>query len=535
MRKSIITGIAVCILLAVFAFVFTKYKVQNTFEYRKYHHEESKGADSSIGPEGMPEDGSVDVDEFASHLPLIIIDINGQDIPNIIKSEGSVREYVDPNVTDPWVMGDVKIINNKDSHNTILDSAQISTKCKIKIRGNSSRRFEKKQYGIKLVDELGEELEMPLLGMEADEDWVLSNSLIDPSLIRNYLAYTVGGQLFPYTPDARFCEVFFKEGTEYQYMGLYLLTESIKRGKGRVDISSFKPNAERLSFIICRDRKDNTRTTLNTWASSDQKCYGYFTFKYPAEKDLTAESVRRIEEEISEIEKVLYSTDPQVFKTYPQYIDVDSFVDYFVLNEFFMNHDAGSNSTYYYQDENKKLTMGPLWDYDNCWDNYSMTPGDPDYMVYVEKPWFEKLIQDPAFQDRLCSRYHELRKNILSDEYLNDVIDDTMTFLGNAAMRESSRWRSVYMQNHALHDAEEGKGFVIERNRNTLEEDIIRLKDVQTLHGQWLDEHMDDFLSAYVNPNIDKDRSHGTSEIAVLAFVAFVSMLAVVRLMLYNR
>ena len=158
---------------------------------------------------------------------------------------------------------------------------------KIKLRGASSRSFQKKQYGIKLLDDEGKELEAPLLGMDADEDWVLSNSILDASQIRNYIAYNLAGQLMPFTPECRFVEMFIKDGDSYNYRGLYLLTEPVKQGKGHVDIQDYNPRDKRPAVILVRDRADDTKTTLSTWASDQQLTYGWFTIKYPKDSLLT--------------------------------------------------------------------------------------------------------------------------------------------------------------------------------------------------------------------------------------------------------
>ena len=215
--------------------------------------------------------------------------------------------YRNEAITEPWEEMTISIIDNKNNVNTLGDEAAFSSNGLIKIRGASSRNFEKKQYGIKLLDEQSLESEVSLLGMEADEDWVLSNSILDSSYIRNYMAYNIGGQVFPYTPEARFCEVVIHNDGKYQYYGLYLLLENIKKAEGRVNIADFNPYENRLSYIVCRDRKHEGKLTLSTWASDSQLCQGYFTFSYPKEELLTSEVISRVEDDISTIEKILYS------------------------------------------------------------------------------------------------------------------------------------------------------------------------------------------------------------------------------------
>ncbi|MBQ6886502.1 MAG: CotH kinase family protein [Lachnospiraceae bacterium] len=530
MKKTIVTALTVVIVLGIFCMVFSKVHFDVSTSVREYQHEEKSQADSSIGETTIAKDGTIDPESFVSHLPLVVIDTNGEEIPYIYEFNDDMSDkfYKDENITNPWLGMTISVIENDNYVNTVMDSPSLKTNGLIKIRGASSSTFEKKQYGIKLLDENEQESELSVLGMEADEDWVLSNSILDSSCIRNYMAYNIGGQIFPYTPEAKFCEVIMKDGDTYNYCGLYLLTETVKKAEGRVNIADFDANENQLSYIICRDRRNQTKTTMSTWASDSQLCYGWFTFQYPKEELLTDDVVHRVEEQLSTIEKVLYSEDYEEFLTYPKYIDVDSFVDYFVVNEFFMNYDSGNNSTYYYQDHAHKLSMGPLWDYDNCWDNYSMEAGDAEYIVFILRPWFEKLVQDPAFVEQVCERYAELRETILSTEYIESFIDDTVSYLGNAIKRDRSRWRAVYEEEHMLHVVEEGQGYVIDRNRETHEEEIIRLKDMMTRHGEWLDEYMDDFLSEYV-VEVEQGKDVQTTSAAALIFVVgFMVMIVLI-------
>ncbi len=529
MRKKRTIILAVVSVLVIFCCIFSKAKTEVSSSVRIYQHEENRNVDTTVGITEIPEDGIVD-EHFETHLPLVIIEGDIDAIPDIYTvSEGEKpRDYIDENVTNPWIDMKISIYDSHEGNNKVIDEPVVSSDGLIKLRGFSSRRYEKRQYGIKLLDNQGEEAEISLLGMEADEDWVLGANTLDATYIRNYVAYNIGGQIFPYTPEARFCEVLVKQGEHYEYLGLYLLSESVKKAEGRVNIADFNANENRLSYIICRDRKDLTRTTLSTWASDDQKCYGWFTFKYPKEELLTDDVVHRIEEQISQIEQVLYSEDYEHFLTYPEYINVDSFVDYFVVNEFFANYDAGDNSTYYYQDYAHKFSMGPLWDYDGCWDNFIAEVANEDCLVYPEQPWFEKLVQDPRFVALVCERYEELRKTILSSDYVESVIDETADYLGNAVLRERSKWRETYDANHLLAEVEDGRGYIINRNRDTYEEEIIRVKDIMRCHAEWMDEYMDDFLNQYINEEIPENDVGMMSAIASMFIFTIIVVIVMV-------
>ncbi len=521
-------------MLLFFIFYFSHLNTDYSKSVRAFHHELYKNIDSSLGPDTMPVSGRTHESSFKTHLPIVILDMNGKQPPDIYKTLGSeqARTYANQNQTNPWIDMHITVIDNRNHSNMLTDEPTFVNDGLIKLRGNSSRAFKKHQYGIKFFADKDkkQELEYPFLGMNADENWILSNSILDSSQIRNYVALTIGGVIVPYTSDVRFCEVFTKEEGKYIYQGLYLAVEPIKRGKDHVNIAKYKKNDLNPSYIICRDRKNYTQTTLSTWASENNICYGWFTFKYPKERDLTDRFVSQVERDLSHIEHILYSDNLQEFLTYSQFIDVPSFVDYFIVNEFFMNYDAGDNSTYYYKDYARKLTMGPLWDYDNCWDNYKLAAGDAEYIVFKERPWFERLVRDPHFVQKLDKRYKQLRKTILSQEYLDSYIDDTVAFLGNAVLRDRSRWSAVYQKEHMLATVKEGRGYIINRNRDTYQDEIIRLKDMAFTHGKWLDNYMVPFLSEYEDTRIAQKTQTYYSIALVIFVICFITLLYIITL-----
>ena len=332
MKKSWIAAFVIIAVLAIAVPVLTALIPENRIKASTdYQHEVDGEVNPQLGSATVPEDFILD-EEFVTHLPLVVIDLQGNEIPNIYKwtSDGNGREYNEVGLAnpDPWVSMSISIIDNDNNENHLTDAPQLTNNGKIKLRGMTSRNYSKKQYGIKFMDG-EEELETSVLGMEADEDWVLSNSLIDLSGVRNYLAMNIGRQIMPYTAEVRFCEVVFKDGDTYTYQGLYLLSESVKKATGRVEVEDYRDNAATTSYIVCRDRYNKTKLTLSTWASDQQLCYGWFTMVYPKDDMLSESAVSAIEEELSKIEKILYSDDPEEFLKYREYLDVDSFVDYF--------------------------------------------------------------------------------------------------------------------------------------------------------------------------------------------------------------
>ncbi|MBO4776837.1 MAG: CotH kinase family protein [Lachnospiraceae bacterium] len=513
------------IVLIVFVIVFTKEKTTRySLETRTIQHIEDADANPNIGPTEVNPDGTVDPETFETHLPLFVIDTNGEEVPDIydvLDTDTQERIFKDPEVTDPWIDVTMYIVDNDNDVNKITDEPYFSNNGKIKLRGNSSRKFAKKQYGIKLLKKNGEELEYPLLGMDADEDWVLCNSILDASYLRSYVAYNIGGLLNPYTPEVRFCEVIRKNGDEYEYLGLYLLTESIKKSDGRVNIETYKGNTTNLSYIVDRDRFDQTTTMVPTYGSDSQICFGYFNLIYPKKDKADEATVKAIGDEISQIEKTLYSDDKKEFLEYSNYIDVDSFIDYFVYNEFMMNYDSGLHSTYYYRDKSHKFSVGPFWDYDNCLDNYKLEAAGFDWMVMPSRPWYEQLVKDPLFDQKLVSRYKELRKSILSDRFVEEFVMDADAYLGNAALREHSRWGATYEEECALF-VSEVEGFDIDRTRKTQDEEVVRLLDAQKLHADFLDDHMGNLLKDYIDEDLDTGSRKFFSAAAIVMMIIFV-------------
>lgn len=530
MKRSLLIAAAVLVLLGLGLSLLTVYNPDNKIKnIEDYQHVMESDADSSIGSATLPEDYVLD-ESFVTHLPLVVIDLQGNRIPNThqFTEDGYGREYTEEGLLnpDPYVSMTIQIIDNDNHENHLTDAPQLTNNGKIKYRGMASRSFEKKQYGIKLMNG-DEELEETVLGMEADEDWVLSNSMIDLSGMRNYLAMNIGRQLFPFTSEVRFCEVVFKDGDTYKYQGLYLMMEKVKKSEGRVNITDFDESASSLSYIVCRDRYDTTQYTLSTWASDSQICKSYFTMVYPKADVVSDEAMKRIEAEISKIEYALYSDDPDEFLKYRDYIDIDSFVDYYVFNEYFLSYDPGLNSTYYYKTKDGKLAMGPLWDYDNSIDNYNAIMAGVYYDAFSNQPWFERLVMDEYFQDLVVARYKELRKTYLNNEYIDKFIDETYAYLGNASARDYERWNEAYREKQHFNETENVEGIFIERDSETVEEELQKMKDLLRIHSIWLDEALEYELDKKTNKEFSKVGEFDTSAIAVVGVLAFGAMIII--------
>ncbi len=444
-----------------------------------------EGADPGLGFDEFP-NGDYSVDEsFTSHLPLVVIDLGNDEIPSSYYYDASEERFILKDNVDPYINANISIINNDDNINHLGDEPELESLMKIKYRGNSSILYDKHQYRFKLLDENGNPRKLNVLGMGEDSEWIINISMIDESLLRNYMCYSIAGEFMPYTPDVRFCEVVIKKDTGYEYQGLYLMMEPVQQGKNRVEINKYNPKNDFTSYIVRRDRFDEEGIMLDTFATQNQLCYGYLDLKYPSGDDVSDKVIDYVTDDISKIEKILFSEDEATFLEYPQYIDVDSFVDYFVFNEFFTNYDAGNNSTYLYKNDRGKLCIGPIWDYDNIADNISAYLLDPEVISFEGQTWFPQLLQSEEFCRKLEKRYSELRNSYFSDEYINSFVDDTIAYLGNARLRDWSRWNEQYTGGRFQLIKDRYK-VTVDRNFNDYDDVSQRLKDILNEHGSYI-------------------------------------------------
>ncbi len=504
MEKYRVSGFIIIGLVLVSIFFSLYYRQNDITRIHQHVHYQTKTVDLSKCDH--------DEKEFCTHLPIIIIDIEEKEFPiqvETIKKEEMIKGYF-------------SIIDHENQLNHFHDQEIVHSPMEIRIRGNSSIYYDKKQYLIKLMDEKGEENKLSLLGMAEDEEWILNGSYVDKSLMRNYLALNIAGEIMDYSPRVRFCEVFLREGSDNKYIGVYLLVESIKRGEEKIDINNYDPTENFTSYIVRRDRYSVDENILNNYGTVNELTKEYIGVKYPSKKNIDMNALRYIENDISIFEERLYSNETKSIYWYEQYIDVDSFIDYFIINEFFGNYDAGLHSTYAYKDTRGKLTMGPVWDFDQAIDNYSEQILRTDAMALQDYSWFDALVKDPIFTEKLINRYYQLRKGVLSQRYIEQYIDQTVLFLGDAVERNNKVWGGFYEENY-LDEIELSDGTIINRNTQTYTEEIDRIKEVQQAKGLWMDEHIDKLCFC----NVDNTKPINPNDYSALLFISFFLLVIV--------
>lgn len=427
--------------------------------------------------------------QFQTQLPIVSIDTNGQVVPGDPTAEDYVKQEQENDVnfvsSSETITADFSLVDSQVGMNTLDDEKDVETYANIRYRGNSSRFFDKKSYAIHLVDEKGNEDKQSLAGMEAHNEWVLNGPFLDRSLLRNYLCYNVAGEIMDYAPDVRYCELFVNG----EYQGVYLLIETISRGEGRLNLTKPENNRDMTSFIVRWDREGKGDNELENFTYyTYQSDVSALDVRYPGKNSITTGRLNYINEEISEIEKCLYSTDLQDPNNgYTEYLDLNEFAEYFVINEFFRNVDAGRFSTFYYKDVRGKVKP-VVWDFNNGCDNYIDYVWDESGFSMQNAPWISRLLKDEKFVSAVVSKYKALRESVLSDEYLLTYIDETDTWLSDAVARNDELYGYVYDLNNY-----NGMNYLtpVERNVTSHKEAVDQLKDFITARGNWLDSYIE--------------------------------------------
>lgn len=480
MKYKIIALTLVALLLGVIACGSVMPRIMKT-ENDRYHQHLEAEEKTACRHEG---------DVFCTHLPVIVIDTGGVEIPGkAFLDENGDSHYTTTPEGEEEITATVSILDGEECHNHLSDQAAVSTLARVRVRGNSSRHFIKLGYSLNFVDDTDANVSHSVMGMDPHHEWVLHGPILDKTLIRNYVWYNVAGEVMDYAPNVRFCEAFING----EYMGLYLMVESVTAGDNdsRLQLSINRKNNTFTGYCLRVDDGSNEIKDLNTFSMYTYQTEGVVDSVYPGTSNLTPEMKARIQKDFSAFERILYSgdyNDPRY--GYEAYIDVDSFVDYFILNEFSSNYDAGARSTYIYKEVGGPYKLC-VWDFNSALDNYQEQAVDPEMFLLQNRVWFNALIQDGRFTERVIQRYRELRETYLSEEYLNRYIDETIAYLGDAIDRNNERWDKDFTYD-LLRPSE--------RNPDSYEEAVQDMKQYIHVRGEWMDENIDMLRQYIVDP-----------------------------------
>lgn len=408
-----------------------------------------------------------DLGEFSTTLPVVYMNTKGQQV-----------------LKENAIWGNIALLDGNGEEQSVFSIPNSIYRATIKYRGASSySKFDKKQYRIKFYkNEKDSAKEVSLAGMGANSEWVLNGPYLDKTLIRNKLVYDLARELNGWAPDTRFVELF----VDGEYQGVYLAVEPVTNGESRLRLAEFGLLSGETAYIVNRDRIDTGSEEIDTWGKTNGYTYNALYIRYPSKNKITEKQKAYIQKDISEFEQALYGknfSDKRI--GYQAYIDMDNWVDYFIINEFAMNYDAGNLSTYLYKELDGKLQLA-VWDFNNGFDNYQWFRTETDVLHTVENSWFQRLWQDENFRDRVCERYRQLRETTLADEHIAEKIASYQEELGEAVDRNFKVWGYSFKENLLAGTSKEGTS----RNIRSYEEAMKQLTDTIRERLAYLDKEL---------------------------------------------
>ncbi len=351
-------------------------------------------------------------------MELPIMEINTKDAAEIVSK-------------DDYLQCTVTVGNAEESH------CFEQNKAKIKGRGNSTWSMPKKPYKLKFDQKID------LFGNGSAKTWTLIANYCDPSLIRNYLAYTVGAGLENIretTTLVQFVDVYLNG----RYDGVYLICEQNETGKTRVDIEDDFEKAttpQDMGYLLEMDARAPSEGEPN-WDYIVVNGFNY-AIKSPDYEDIEDTDVsflpyvNYIKTYMQDSWTALASNN---FALVEQYINVESFVDSYIVHELFNMIDVGYSSFYVYKKENRRLYSGPIWDFDvsagNC--NYHESGAKSDYLWAADTNiWYANLLKYQEFKGMVSKRL--LEKSASVEKTLINAIQSVYD-CKNSFERNFERW-----------------------------------------------------------------------------------------------
>ncbi len=308
----------------------------------------------------------------------------------------------------------------------------------IKGRGNTTWEQDKKPYSIKLANK------HEILGMDASRRWELLANFYDGSNMRNALMLDLAKDAgLEYTPDAEWADLYLNG----VYQGLYQISEKVETGAGRVDLDVSESGSGETGYLFLMEDASRYETAEGGKFTTD----GGQTLVIKSPELAGKEQTEALESLVQGFENAAVSpdgVDPDTGKALTDFIDLDSFVKKYLIEEISKNSDAVTNSQYFYKKaESPLLYAGPAWDYDNALGHTSEEAMDP-YGLMLDKVrggggsnlWYGSLCSQPVFAQRVKEIYSGVFSGLL-EEALSEKIEGWRGFLRPAAEADELRWQ----------------------------------------------------------------------------------------------
>lgn len=386
-----------------------------------------------------------------SNLPIVVIETDGGvNIPD-----------------EPKVLATMKIIWHQDGSRNYLSDINNPTflnydgRIGIERRGSTSQSPAKKPYGLTTLkaDDITNN-NVSLLGMPAENDWVLNNLAYDQTGLRDFIAFELSGQLGHYASRRVYCEVVING----DYKGLYMLMEKIKVDKNRVNIEKMDPTCNSYPEVtggyITKADKDTGGDPIAWYMGSGYWSNVAYIHHYPKPSDVTMAQNNYIKNVFFDLQNKAQAHNESIQNGYPSIIDIPSFIDFMMVAEYASNVDVYQLSTFFHKDRKGKLRAGPVWDYNlsfgydefgnrSRYDVWQFNNGSNDGSAF-----WNDLFNSPTFRCHLAKRWFELTQpgQPFNYETILQRIDQVDAWISEGVSRDKQRW--YYMTYHETYLAE---------------------------------------------------------------------------------
>jgi hypothetical protein len=410
---------------------------------------------------------------FSTHLPIIALRLESTDL----------YDKDNPPRATLWVFDGGSENRLTDTPTDVIRSATAN------YRGTASLTFPKKQYKLILYNYYVEPRDYPFLGLPPASEWVLHSPYADKSLIRNWFAYELAAMVLDWQPRGKPVQLFVQCEPDdmFDYQGVYLLCESVTVGESRLDLGQFSlRQTDSIDFagggyLYQRDRVkgDSSIHLIDDDA---------FRLSYPKQKDMTASQKDAYVNEVMFFYNFLTKKGEYARLTgddwdYWNYIDVESFIDYFLVAELVKCADAGWSSTFMYRHVGGKLVLGPLWDSDMSMGNFTFADSTYDtfltlFGTHFGRDMIGQLSFDSSFATAFAERWLELRQSVWTDDAVLGLFDAMVEYMAPAAAQNIERWP---------YDGEVYMTFYPQMTAATWEEEIEQTRAWLVSRLEWLD------------------------------------------------
>ena len=355
-----------------------------------------------------------------------------------------------------------------------INQSNIALDTELKGRGNSTWGAEKKPYRLKLK----KKSISSLYGMPEDRNWVLLANAFDGTMLRNSAALCLGQNFIrkSWTPQYQFVDLKLNDVDK----GLYLMTEHVAVGPNKVNLinNNTEDDVAAAEFFI--EMTPNSR--VNSKDIYVKSKYGtYFEVKSDVSKklDIRQKQLDSIKAYIDKFEEAIYTDNFDPDNGYAKYIDVDSAIDYILLNELFKDNDRFWASTHFYKPNDGKLTFGPIWDYDLAAGGYICNDvQNPEGWWISTRNYPIHLFKDPAFRKQALVRWNVLQAKVPN---LLKYIDKEAKNIESSQVNNFKLWSlNIYTNNCGV-----GNNVFL---GNTSIEQVGYLKTWLTTRTKWMDE-----------------------------------------------